>query len=321
MRAHAQATKDKEVCGVLLGQLKKDPAGPFLLVEDVIEGQQAQGSEARVTFTPEAWKHIFKEQEQRDPSLKMVGWYHSHPSFGIFLSQYDRFIHQNFFGVQPWMVAFVLDPVRDEEGFFYWSMGEIRRAERYWIGDQPRRSDGTELDDRVLQDDRVPPATEEIPSHGLGAAPPPAWSSPPPGEEEPLLGKSTTSMLLIVCCVVFLGYVVWNLFVPSPAERRLRELVELQRHMLLYQGDIAAELRELREGLGLPPSKRQGLLELDLLWEEMERQLRARGTGRGSTSPVGSTSAGPRQPSQPIGPAEPRQPRGPPRPKPPEGPP
>jgi len=28
---------------------------------------------------------------------KIVGWYHSHPGFGIFLSEYDLFIHRNFF--------------------------------------------------------------------------------------------------------------------------------------------------------------------------------------------------------------------------------
>ncbi len=31
------------------------------------------------------------------PNIDIVGWYHTHPSFGIFLSHHDLFIHQNFF--------------------------------------------------------------------------------------------------------------------------------------------------------------------------------------------------------------------------------
>jgi proteasome lid subunit RPN8/RPN11 len=49
----------------------------------------------------------------------MVGWYHTHPGFGIFLSGMDLFIHQNFF-TQIWHVAYVLDPRARTSGFFCW---------------------------------------------------------------------------------------------------------------------------------------------------------------------------------------------------------
>ena len=60
----------------------------------------------------------------------MVGWYHSHPRFGIFLSQYDVFIHSNFFAEQ-WQVAYVVDPVSGNSGIFGWENGEIVRYP-YW---------------------------------------------------------------------------------------------------------------------------------------------------------------------------------------------
>jgi proteasome lid subunit RPN8/RPN11 len=63
----------------------------------------------------------------------MVGWYHTHPGFGIFLSGMDLFIHQNFF-TQLWHVAFVLDPRARTSGFFTWNRhkSEVKPAQFPW---------------------------------------------------------------------------------------------------------------------------------------------------------------------------------------------
>jgi hypothetical protein len=55
----------------------------------------------------------FPDEEQ------IVGWYHSHPGFGIFLSEHDLFIHRNFFG-GPSQIAVVVDPLAGTEGVFAW---------------------------------------------------------------------------------------------------------------------------------------------------------------------------------------------------------
>src|SRR4029453_14212343 len=47
------------------------------------------------------------------------GWYHSHPGFGVFLSDYDVFIHKNFFTATH-QIAWVFDPHSDSEGCFGW---------------------------------------------------------------------------------------------------------------------------------------------------------------------------------------------------------
>jgi proteasome lid subunit RPN8/RPN11 len=60
-----------------------------------------------------------------DESAVIVGWYHTHPGFGIFLSGMDQFIHQNFF-IQLWHVALVLDPVARRSGFFCWDRRKSR---------------------------------------------------------------------------------------------------------------------------------------------------------------------------------------------------
>ena len=124
--AHGQSVHDTEVCGVLVGDLYRDALGPVLHIEAAIAGQHAAGQTAQVTFTAETWAHIQSEMEQRYPDKKILGWYHTHPGFGIFLSDMDVFIHENFFGL-PWQVAFVYDPHSTEEGLFVWRKGKPDR--------------------------------------------------------------------------------------------------------------------------------------------------------------------------------------------------
>jgi proteasome lid subunit RPN8/RPN11 len=54
-----------------------------------------------------------------------VGWYHSHPGLGVFLSEQDRFIHKSFFGDEPWYIAVVFDPASGERGVFVWAGEDI----------------------------------------------------------------------------------------------------------------------------------------------------------------------------------------------------
>ena len=54
-------------------------------------------------FAPDfiAWLADFR------PHL-VLGWYHTHPGWGLFLSAHDQFIHGNFYG-GPHHVALVID--------------------------------------------------------------------------------------------------------------------------------------------------------------------------------------------------------------------
>ena len=47
----------------------------------------------------------------------MIGWYHSHPGWGVFLSDRDQFICESFF-VGRLDIAMVVDPQSKELGVF-----------------------------------------------------------------------------------------------------------------------------------------------------------------------------------------------------------
>lgn len=137
IRQHARAHSKTEVCGVLIGE----DAGGAIDVRASIEALNAAQAGTHVTFTQDAWEEIYKVKDELYPEERIVGWYHSHPGFGVFLSEHDLFIQQNFFS-SPGQVAWVYDPHTDEEGCFGWVGGEIHRLSTIAVMD--RNGDGVE---------------------------------------------------------------------------------------------------------------------------------------------------------------------------------
>lgn len=123
---HGKSSPEAEICGVLVGNVYRDNEGPYLYIDHSIRGDSAENRAAQVTFKAETWTHIQNIMERDHPDAKIVGWYHTHPGFGIFLSGMDLFIQDNFFNL-PWQVAFVYDPASEEEGLFVWRAGQSER--------------------------------------------------------------------------------------------------------------------------------------------------------------------------------------------------
>jgi proteasome lid subunit RPN8/RPN11 len=132
---HAREDTSVEICGVLVGTWHRDADGPFAKVVESIRGEGATTKFAEVTFTHQTWAKINAEMDTKFADLKIVGWYHTHPDFGIFLSDRDRFIQEHFFS-GPGQIAHVIDPVRRCEGVFIWRSGKPAVAHHFWVGDR-----------------------------------------------------------------------------------------------------------------------------------------------------------------------------------------
>jgi proteasome lid subunit RPN8/RPN11 len=122
IRQHARAHLKTEVCGVLIGESTDEAID----IHASIEALNAAQAGTHVTFTQDAWEEIYKVKDEQYPDARIVGWYHSHPGFGIFLSEHDLFIQENFFS-SPGQVAWVYDPHSDDEGCFGWVDGKVAR--------------------------------------------------------------------------------------------------------------------------------------------------------------------------------------------------
>jgi proteasome lid subunit RPN8/RPN11 len=142
-RAVARGDEDttREIGGVLVGELLRDDAGPYVRVDATIDALHAEEKGAELTFTHATWEHIHKEMDSKHAKKKIVGWYHTHPGFGIFLSDRDQFIQSSFFNL-PFQIALVYDPKSKEHGVFIWRDNEPWRCRRYWVGSREHTWDG-----------------------------------------------------------------------------------------------------------------------------------------------------------------------------------
>ncbi len=160
---HARSERNAEICGVLIGE----ESDGITVIEACIEGDGATRGGTHVTFTQDAWAHIYSVKDREYPEKRIVGWYHSHPGFGIFLSQQDLFIHENFFSA-PAQVAWVYDPHSDEEGCFGWVDGKVKRLREIRVIE-------TGADDAPVvgeEPDEIPSVEEEVAPRPMGAGSP-----------------------------------------------------------------------------------------------------------------------------------------------------
>lgn len=155
IRQHARSHMKTEVCGVLIGEKRNG----VVEVCASIEALNATQAGTHVTFTQDAWETIYRVKDETYPDERIVGWYHSHPGFGVFLSEHDTFIHRNFFS-SPDQVAWVYDPHTDEEGCFGWVDGDIHRISTFSIADN--NGDGVERTPK--QAEQLPETEEEKPA-------------------------------------------------------------------------------------------------------------------------------------------------------------
>jgi proteasome lid subunit RPN8/RPN11 len=130
IRQHARSNSKTEVCGVLIGE----EADGGMSITARIPGLNAAQAGTYVTFTQDTWEHIYKIKDKDFPDERIVGWYHSHPGFGVFLSDHDTFIHKNFFS-SAMQVAWVYDPHSDEEGCFGWTGERLERLSEIHVKD------------------------------------------------------------------------------------------------------------------------------------------------------------------------------------------
>ena len=119
----------REHGGILLGEVFEDPGGRyFVVVRASLLAPHTAGSSVHLQFSEASWESLW-EQMGTLPECVMVGWYHTHPNLGVFLSGTDRRTQELYFS-QPWQIAVVIDPVKEQIGFFHGregrSAGDVR---------------------------------------------------------------------------------------------------------------------------------------------------------------------------------------------------
>jgi proteasome lid subunit RPN8/RPN11 len=133
---HVNQDKRIESGGILVGYPFQDPetGDLFVVIVGTIPDLSTNRSLVHFTVSPDDISRTRQVLEKNYPGLIAVGWYHSHPGHGVFLSGQDMTIVQGIYN-EPWHLAWVIDPVRNLEGIFLGPEGTplVRAAASYSI--------------------------------------------------------------------------------------------------------------------------------------------------------------------------------------------
>ena len=129
---HSVSDMKNEVGGILIGQWCTDEnQEQFIVIEHALPARYTRQGSVYLTFTQQSLVDIHDQIDANYKNEKIVGWYHTHPNMGVFLSHYDTWLHSNFFP-EPWQVALVVEPVSSTAGFFVRQKSGILDPSRYF---------------------------------------------------------------------------------------------------------------------------------------------------------------------------------------------
>jgi proteasome lid subunit RPN8/RPN11 len=255
MEDHALSDTGVELGGVMLGGQHRDEAGqPFVLVTDSLRARHYESTKGSFKFTHDTWSEITRARDEFPDELQMVGWYHTHPDWGVFLSGMDLFICDHFFN-KPLDVALVIDPCRQDRGFFQWTGDPSERLRRtggfHLVASRFRQA---ELEEYVAHlEGKFVMSGDPRFSRASGPAP-----IVQVGGEQPWQSLAMLGMLAMQFC--FLMLISWRVLVPAEppaaALSSAKELSSLQAsidrlaEVQEQKSDIDAKLEVLDKVLG-----------------------------------------------------------------------
>lgn len=204
LEAYSAADTSVERGSILLGRYSEAMGKRSIVISDSIEARHTDASAATLTFTHETWTYVHETRDRDFPDLRILGWHHTHPGYGVFLSNYDTFIQENFFDL-PFQVAYVIDPVQELRGFFQWKDGAIKRLDGFFVYD--------EIGEKISVEEKRPKASAE--KKQAGKLP-----------------------ILLILLAVLIGTCLGTVLGITVANRALREVKETQAQTQTKLGEL-----------------------------------------------------------------------------------
>eukprot|EP00938_MAST-03A_sp_MAST-3A-sp1_P004303 g4303.t1 len=137
MLKHGRAGIPMEVMGLMLGSFVDEY---MVRVVDVFAMPQS-GTGVSVEAVDPVYQQKFMEMvKQTGRSEVVVGWYHSHPGFGCWMSGVDINTHKSFEQLSARAVAVVVDPVQSVKGKVVIDAFRLINRQFLMLGMEPRQT-------------------------------------------------------------------------------------------------------------------------------------------------------------------------------------
>jgi 26S proteasome regulatory subunit N11 len=126
-----------EVMGLMLGQFVDDYT---VKVVDVFAMPQSGTGVSVEAVDPVFQTKMLDMLKQTGREEMVVGWYHSHPGFGCWLSGVDINTQQSFEQLNPRLVAVVIDPIQSVKGKVVIDAFRLINPQTIMLGQEPRQT-------------------------------------------------------------------------------------------------------------------------------------------------------------------------------------
>ncbi|KAG9235603.1 26S proteasome regulatory subunit [Amylocarpus encephaloides] len=137
MLRHGRAGVPMEVMGLMLGEFVDDFT---IRVVDVFAMPQSGTGVSVEAVDPVFQTKMMDMLRQTGRPETVVGWYHSHPGFGCWLSSVDINTQQSFEQLTPRAVAVVVDPIQSVKGKVVIDAFRLINPQSLMFGQEPRQS-------------------------------------------------------------------------------------------------------------------------------------------------------------------------------------
>lgn len=137
MLKHGRAGVPMEVMGLMVGEFIDEYT---IKVVDVFAMPQS-GTGVSVEAVDDVFQTKMMDMMKQVGRPEMVvGWYHSHPGFGCWLSSVDVQTTQSFESLNPRVVAVVVDPIQSVKGKVVIDAFRSIEAQTFMMGAEPRQT-------------------------------------------------------------------------------------------------------------------------------------------------------------------------------------
>mmetsp|Transcript_60256 Transcript_60256/g.70386 ORF Transcript_60256/g.70386 Transcript_60256/m.70386 type:complete len:311 (+) Transcript_60256:256-1188(+) len=137
MLKHGRAGVPMEVMGLMLGQFVDDYT---IHCVDVFAMPQSGTGVSVEAVDPVFQTKMLDMLKQTGRPEMVVGWYHSHPGFGCWLSGVDINTQNSFEALNPRAVALVVDPIQSVKGKVVIDCFRLINPQLMMLGQEPRQT-------------------------------------------------------------------------------------------------------------------------------------------------------------------------------------
>lgn len=137
MLKHGRAGVPMEVMGLMLGEFVDEYT---IVVRDVFAMPQSGTGVSVEAVDPVFQTAMLDMLKQTGRHESVVGWYHSHPGFGCWLSGVDVNTQQSFEQLNPRAVAVVIDPIQSVRGRVVIDAFRSINPQLVMMGQEPRQT-------------------------------------------------------------------------------------------------------------------------------------------------------------------------------------